>query len=82
MLEDLDILIIDALRPEPAYFSHFTYNQALEAIRKFKPKKSFFTDIMCAVDHDETNYDLSKLLDTEGIDIQLAYDGMTIDFNY
>ena len=82
MLEDLDILIIDALRPEPAYFSHFTYNQALEVIRKFKPKKSFFTDIMCAVDHDETNYDLSKLLDTEGIDIQLAYDGMTIDFNY
>ena len=28
-LEDLDILIIDALRPEPAYFSHFTYDLSL-----------------------------------------------------
>ncbi|MEC7921682.1 MAG: MBL fold metallo-hydrolase [Chloroflexota bacterium] len=82
MLKDLDVLIIDALRPEPAYFSHFTYNQALEVIREFKPKKSFFTDIMCSVDHNETNNELSKLLNTEGLDIQLAYDGMIIDFNY
>ena len=37
LLEGLDILIIDALRPEPAYFSHFTYEQALEVIRKFRP---------------------------------------------
>ena len=37
---------------------------------------------MCSVDHNETNNELSKLLDTEGLDIQLAYDGMIIDFNY
>lgn len=81
-LIDLDVLIIDALRPEPTYFSHFTYNQAIEVIRKFKPKKSFFTDIMCSVEHEETNAILSKLNETERLDIQLAYDGLIIDFNY
>ena len=82
LLEDLDILIIDALRPEPAYFSHFTYEQALEVIRKFRPKKSYFTDIMCAVDHDEANLKLKKLKDSEGLDIELSYDGLKIYFNY
>ena len=81
-LYDLDVLIIDALRPEPTYFSHFTYSQAIEVIRKFKPKKSFFTDIMCSVEHEETNAILSKLNETEQLDIQLAYDGLIIDFNY
>ena len=82
LLEGLDILIIDALRPEPAYFSHFTYEQALEVIRKFRPKKSYFTDIMCAVDHDEANLKLKKLNDSEGLDIELSYDGLSIKFNY
>ena len=82
MLEDLDILIIDALRPEPAYFSHFTYDQALEVIKKFRPKKSYFTAIMCAVDHDEANYNLSKLKSSEGLDIELSYDGLNIEFIY
>jgi phosphoribosyl 1,2-cyclic phosphodiesterase len=82
LLKDLDILIIDALRPEPAYFSHFTYSQALEVIEKFQPKKSYFTDIMCAVDHDETNEKLSKLKISQGLDVQLAYDGLSLDFSY
>tara|TARA_B100000945_G_scaffold288061_1_gene260098 strand:+ start:389 stop:1252 length:864 start_codon:yes stop_codon:yes gene_type:complete len=82
LLNDLDILIIDALRPEPAYFSHFTYQQALEVIRKFRPKKSYFTDIMCAVDHDEANLNLRKLNNSEGLDIELSYDGLKIEFNY
>ena len=82
LLNNLDILIIDALRPEPAYFSHFTYDQALEVIRKFKPKKSYFTDIMCSVDHDEANNKLSKLKSSEGLDIELSYDGLNIEFTY
>tara|TARA_B100000676_G_scaffold294718_1_gene332988 strand:+ start:463 stop:1326 length:864 start_codon:yes stop_codon:yes gene_type:complete len=81
-LEDLDILIIDALRPEPAYFSHFTYDQALEVIKKFRPKKSYFTDIMCAVDHDEANKKLEKLKLDENLDIELSYDGLSLEFNY
>ena len=81
-MEGLDILIIDALRPEPAYFSHFTYEQALEVIRKFRPKKSYFTDIMCAVEHDEANLKLKKLKDSEDLDIELSYDGLSIKFNY
>ena len=82
LLEDLDILIIDALRPEPAYFAHFTYSQALDVIRKFTPRKSYFTDIMCSIDHEEANKKLSKLKDSEGLDVELAYDGLSLDFRF
>ena len=48
----------------------------------FRPKKSYFTDIMCAVDHEEANLKLKKLKNSEGLDIELSYDGLKIDFNY
>ena len=37
---------------------------------------------MCAVDHDEANLKLKKLNDSEGLDIELSYDGLSIKFNY
>ena len=37
---------------------------------------------MCAVDHDEANYNLSKLKSSEGLDIELSYDGLNIEFIY
>ena len=54
----------------------------IKKLRKFRPKKSYFTDIMCAVDHDEANLKLKKLNDSEGLDIELSYDGLSIKFNY
>ena len=51
-------------------------------IRKFRPKKSYFTDIMCAVEHDEANLKLKKLKYSEDLDIELSYDGLSIKFNY
>lgn len=33
------------------------------------------------MDHDKINAELEKLLDSEGLDIQLSYDGMQVPIN-
>lgn len=33
------------------------------------------------MDHDKVNEDLSKLKETEGLDIQLSYDGLRLPVN-
>jgi len=43
-LQDLDVLIINALRHEPHY-SHFNLQGALEQIRKIKPRSAYLTHI-------------------------------------
>lgn len=36
---------------------------------------------MHTMDHDKINAELEKLLDSEGLDIQLSYDGMQVPIN-
>jgi hypothetical protein len=37
---------------------------------------------MCSIDHEEANKKLSKLKDSEGLDVELAYDGLSFDFRF
>ena len=39
------------------------------------------TGMMHTMDHDKINAKLAKLLDSEGLDIQLSFDGMQIPIN-
>jgi phosphoribosyl 1,2-cyclic phosphodiesterase len=52
--------------------------QALEEVRKIKPKKTLFTGMMHLMDHEKVNNELAKLMETEGLDIQLSYDGLRV----
>lgn len=36
------------------------------------------TGMMHTMDHDKINAELAKLLDSEGLDVQLSFDGMQI----
>ena len=72
---ELDILIIDALRPEGFHRSHFTLEQSLKIVRKYKPKKTFFTDITCNIEHKKVTEKLKNLDE----DVELAYDGLSIE---
>uniref|UniRef100_A0A0E0M0D9 Metallo-beta-lactamase domain-containing protein n=1 Tax=Oryza punctata TaxID=4537 RepID=A0A0E0M0D9_ORYPU len=51
---------------------------ALEEVRKIKPKKTLFTGMMHLMDHEKVNNELAKLMETEGLDIQLSYDGLRV----
>ena len=79
LMERCDLLIIDALRPESTHGSHLTIEQAIDEVRRLRPRRAVFTDMAHDVDHEPVNRQLRSLLDSDGLDIQLAYDGMSFE---
>ncbi|MEN9994282.1 MAG: hypothetical protein RL762_939 [Bacteroidota bacterium] len=74
-LQDLDILIINALHQYP-HPSHFNLAEALEFIEEIKPKQSYLTHISHLFGlHEQIN-------ETLPANVQLAYDGLELTFNY
>lgn len=71
-LENLDILVLDALRREP-HPSHAHVEKAIQLVELIKPKRAFFTHISHDLDHEATNRSLPE-------PIQLAYDGQRLEF--
>jgi phosphoribosyl 1,2-cyclic phosphate phosphodiesterase len=74
LLEDLDDLIVDALRDIP-HPMHQTVEQALALIDKLKPKRAWFTHIAHDLGHEATNERLRKAGYPH---VQLAYDGLQL----
>ena len=71
-LQDLDVLIVNALRHRPHY-SHLNLEQALELIAELNPKRAYLTHLS----HEfEPHLELSELLPEN---VHVAYDGLTID---
>jgi len=75
LLDDLDVLIIDALRDVP-HPTHQTVDQALALIERLKPKQAWFTHIAHDLPHAETNERLRKL---GWKNVGLAYDGLQFE---
>jgi riboflavin kinase/FMN adenylyltransferase len=75
LLNDLDVLIIDALRHVP-HPMHQTVQQALALIKKLNPQGAWFTHIAHDLPHAETN---ERLRNLGYSNVQLAYDGLEID---
>ena len=72
LLEGLDVLVIDALRDEP-HATHFGIPQALAAIERVKPRRSYLTHVSHNLEYCETNARLPK-------GVELSYDGLRIPF--
>jgi phosphoribosyl 1,2-cyclic phosphate phosphodiesterase len=75
LLEDLDDLILDALRDVP-HPMHQTVEQALALVEKLKPKRAWFTHIAHDLPHAATN---ERLLKMQYVNVQLAYDGLELE---
>jgi phosphoribosyl 1,2-cyclic phosphate phosphodiesterase len=71
-LRDLDILFLDALRHKP-HPTHSTVEQSLRIVAELKPKRAFFTHVCHDLPHAATNATLPP-------GVQLAYDGMKLEF--
>src|SRR5262245_4831013 len=52
LLEGLDVLVLDALRPGRPHPSHFSLEQALEAIERLKPRQAYLTHMSHTIDYD------------------------------
>ena len=72
LLQNLDVLILDALRREP-HPSHSHLEKSIALVEQLKPRRAFFTHMSHDLDHDATNAALPP-------HIRLAYDGLQIKF--
>jgi phosphoribosyl 1,2-cyclic phosphate phosphodiesterase len=72
LLEDLDVLVLDALRPKP-HPSHANLEQAAAWVERIRPRRAFFTHMSHEVHHADTERDLPP-------HIRLAYDGLRVPF--
>ena len=73
LLEDLDVFVIDALRPGKPHFSHFGLDQALEVIARVKPRKAYLTHMAHTMEYEE-------LMRTLPLNVEPAYDGLKFTF--
>jgi len=71
LLENLDTLILDALRPKP-HPTHLTLEQALATVERIRPRRALFTHIAHELGHAETNARLPS-------HVRLAYDGLQLE---
>jgi phosphoribosyl 1,2-cyclic phosphate phosphodiesterase len=70
LLEDLDVLVLDALRHRP-HPTHFTVAEALQVVERLRPERTFFTHICHDLPHEATNRSLPA-------SVELAYDGLAL----
>lgn len=72
LLEDLDVLVLDALRFKP-HPGHFCLDEALEAIDRLQPRQAYLTHMSHELEHEATNRMLPG-------NVALAYDGLSFPF--
>lgn len=72
LLEGLDVVILDALRPQP-HPSHATIAESLGWVDRIGPKRAWFTHMSHEVDHEETEKGFPA-------EVRLSYDGLRIPF--
>ena len=72
-LQDLDILILDALRITP-HPTHSNVENSLRIVEQLKPKRAFFTHMGHDLDHAATDAMLPE-------HVRLAFDGLKLNFD-
>ncbi len=72
LLQNLDTLVIDGLRPEP-HPTHLSVSESVEVIHELKPRQAYLTHMGHELDWAKTNASLPA-------HIHLAYDGLSLTF--
>jgi phosphoribosyl 1,2-cyclic phosphate phosphodiesterase len=71
LLDDLDLLVVDALRDRP-HPTHFSLGEAIEAVRRVAPARAYFTHMCHDLGHEATCARLPA-------GMALAYDGLVVN---
>ena len=71
LLEDVDVLVLDALRRTP-HPTHFTLEEAIAASQRIAPRQTYFTHMCHDLPHQATNAQLPTAM-------ALAYDGLQLN---
>ena len=73
LLRGLDVLVLDALRPERPHSSHLSLPEALAVIAEVKPRQAYLT-------HMSHEMDYERLVQTLPPGVSPAYDGLQFPF--
>lgn len=73
LLRDLDVLVLDALRPTRTHASHFTVEEALDVVDELQPKRTYFT-------HMSHDMDYERLVQELPPGVSPAHDGLQFEF--
>jgi phosphoribosyl 1,2-cyclic phosphate phosphodiesterase len=71
LLQDLDLMVLDGLRPRP-HPTHFSIPEAVEVAKRLRPKLTLLTHLTHEVDHAKVSAELPP-------GVELAYDGQVIE---
>ncbi|VAI12749.1 unnamed protein product [Triticum turgidum subsp. durum] len=74
----LDLLILDCLYRTGSHNVHLCWDQTLDAIKRIFPKKALLIGLTHEMDHHKDNQTLEEWSRREGIDVQLARDGLRV----
>lgn len=75
----IDLLVIDALFLEKSHPTHLSMSEAIDVARELRPKRTLLVGVSDQMEHYETNAKLAALKQDEGLDIQIAHDGMAVE---
>jgi phosphoribosyl 1,2-cyclic phosphate phosphodiesterase len=73
LLEGVDTLALDGLRPSPRHPTHFTIGEAVTAAQRIGPRMTYLIHLTHEVDHETVEATLPE-------NVRLAWDGMKLDF--
>ena len=75
----MEVAGVDLLRRDD-HTTHFSFDEAVAFVRQIQPAKALFVGMAsCEVgDHDDVNAELAQIGAADGLDMQLAYDGLLL----
>ena len=80
--DTIDVLIVDAVRklqPRGPNNSHFVLEEAVDLARELRPTRTILVGMSCDIgDHDQVNEELAALKESEGLSVELGFDGMHV----
>ncbi|KAF2908843.1 putative hydrolase C777.06c [Oryza sativa Japonica Group] len=74
----LDLLILDCLYRTGSHNVHLCWDQTLDAVKRICPKRALLIGMTHEMDHHKDNETLEEWSRREGIDVQLARDGLRV----
>lgn len=73
LLEGVDTLALDGLRPSPRHPTHFTIDEAVALAQRIAPRMTYLIHLAHEVDHETVEGNLPA-------DVRLAWDGLVLEF--
>jgi phosphoribosyl 1,2-cyclic phosphodiesterase len=72
----LALLVVDALAVGFEHPTHYSVEQAVALCRALRPRRALLVGMGSQIEYHATNMELRGLLASEGLDVQLAHDGL------